>query len=115
MKPYVTDAILEVSAHRARLIRTKHREEHYVKGLDKKRIFAVWREVSHWVAGHKRPTHVDLDIFGPFKSKIHHTPEGTNANQKYWEQALQASATSGNAEVAFKGYQRIQNENLKEH
>ena len=24
-KPYVTDAILEVSAHRARLIKTKHR------------------------------------------------------------------------------------------
>ena len=30
-KPYVTDAILEVSAHRTRLIKTKHREEKQVK------------------------------------------------------------------------------------
>ena len=70
-KPYVIHAILAVSAHRARFIRTKHRGEQQVSRLDKKKIFAVWREVSHWVAGHKRPTHVDLDTFGHFKSKIH--------------------------------------------
>ena len=79
-----------------------------MKRLDKKMAFAVWREVSHWVAGHKHPTLVDLVMFGLFKSKIHHTPEGTNAYQRYWEQALQASAKAGRAEVALKGYQRIQ-------
>ena len=113
-KLYVIDAILEASDHRARLIRTKHREEQQVKRRVKKRIFAVWREVSHWVAGHKRPTHVDLDTFGPFKSKIHHTPECTNAYQRYWEQALQASAKAGRAEFALKGYQRIQKVHFKE-
>ena len=102
MKPYVTDASLEASVHRARFIRTKHREEQQVKRLDKKRIFAVWREVSHWVAGHKRPTHVGLDKFGHFKSKIHSTPEGTNAHQSYWKQAIQASAKAGNVEVALR-------------
>ena len=53
-KPYVTDDILEVSAHRDRLIRTKHREEQQTKRLDRKMIFAVWREDSLWIAGHKR-------------------------------------------------------------
>ena len=33
-KPYVTDAILEVSVHRARLIKIKHREEQQVKRFD---------------------------------------------------------------------------------
>ena len=51
-KLYVTDAILEVSAHRARFIRTKHREEQQSKRHYRKRRFAVWREVEHWVAGH---------------------------------------------------------------
>ena len=41
MQPYVADAILEVSAYRAILIRTEHREEQQVTRLDKKRIFAV--------------------------------------------------------------------------
>ena len=54
-KLYVTDAILEVSAHRTRLINTKHREEKQVTFLD---FFAVWKEVAHWIVGHKRPTHV---------------------------------------------------------
>ena len=85
-----------------------------MKRLDKKRIFAVWREVSHWVAGHKRPTHVNFDTLGIFKFKIQNTPEGTNAYQKYWKQALQASAKAGKAEVALRGYQRIQKVNLKE-
>ena len=107
----MTDAILEVSALRARFIRTRHREEQQVKRLDKKRIFAVWREVSHWVAGHRRPTHVDLDIFSFFKSKIHNTPEGTNVYQRYWEQALRASAKAGNVEVALRVYQGIQKVN----
>ena len=115
MKPYVIDAILEVSVHRARLIRTKHREEQQVKRLDKKHISAVWREVSQWVTGsHKRPTHVDLDTLGFFKSKIHHTPEVTNVYQRYWEQAFQASAKAGRAEVALKGHQRIEKVNLKD-
>ena len=69
-KPYVTDAILEVSAHRTRLIKTKHREEKQVKLLDRKRVFAVWREVTHWIAGHKRPTHVSFDSFWAFHSNI---------------------------------------------
>ena len=66
MKPYVTDAILEVSSYRARLIRTKHREEQQVRRLDRKRIFAVWKEVTHWTAGHKCPTDVPLSSFGAF-------------------------------------------------
>ena len=40
-KLYVTDAILEVSAHITRLIKTKHRDEQHVKLLDGKRVFAV--------------------------------------------------------------------------
>ena len=39
-KPYATDAILD-SAHRARLIKTKHREEQQVKRRDRQRVFAV--------------------------------------------------------------------------
>ena len=40
-KPYVTADILEVSAHRAKLIRSKHREEQHANRFVKKRIFAV--------------------------------------------------------------------------
>ena len=114
MSSYVTADILEVSAHRARLIRTKPREEQQVQRLDRKRIFAVWREVSHWVAGHTRPSHVDLDAFGPFRSKIYVTPEGINAYQKYWRQVFQASAKAERVEIALGGYQQIQRANLKE-
>ena len=78
-KPYVTADILEVAAHRARLIKTKHKEEQHTKRLDRKKMFAVWREVTHRVAGHKRPTLEDLNTFGPFRTNIYHTPEGTDA------------------------------------
>ena len=90
-KLYVTDAILEVSAHRASLIKTKRREEQQVKRLDGKRIFAVWKEVTHWIAGHKRPTDVALISFGAFRSKT--------TQYERWHQhlpkALEASTASG--------------------
>ena len=56
-KPYVTEEFLEVSAHRARLIKSKSREEKQAKRLDQKRVIVAWKEVSHWIAGHRRPTH----------------------------------------------------------
>ena len=40
-KPYVTDAILDVFAYRARLIKIKHREEKQVKRFDRQRVLAV--------------------------------------------------------------------------
>ena len=64
IKPYVTDAIFEVFVRRAKLIKIKYREEKQVKRFDRQRVFAVWREATHWVAGHRRPTHVALDTFG---------------------------------------------------
>ena len=113
MKPYVTAEILDVSAHRARLIKTKHREEQQAKRHDRKKLFAVWRDVTHWVAGHRRPTHVDLDTFGPFRFRIYPTSEGKNVYHRSWRQAFQARAKAGRAEIAVRGYQRIQHQNLK--
>ena len=81
-KLYVTAEILYAPARTATLIRSKHREEQQAKRLGKKRIFAVWREVAHCLAGHGRPTFVDLDTSGPFRSRIYHTPEGTNVYQR---------------------------------
>ena len=54
----VSAEILEVSAHRARLIKTKHREELQAKRHDV--CFCFGREATH-------PTHVDLDTVGPFR------------------------------------------------
>ena len=108
MKPvflYVIDAIVEVSAHWARIIRTKHREEQQVKRLDKKRMFAVWKEVTHWIAGHKGPTHVPFVSFCAFHFNIYNTNAGTNAYQSLWKEALQACAKAGRAEVALRAYQ----------
>ena len=109
-KPYATDAILEVSAHRARLIRTKHREEQQVKRFDRQRVFAAWREVAHWVAGHRRPTHVSLDTFGEFKPRRDLSP----FYHKLWQMALQAVVKAGKAGLALRGYQRLQTCNFKE-
>ena len=47
VKLYVTDAILEVSASRARAITTKHGMEYQLKRFDMKKIFAVWKEVVY--------------------------------------------------------------------
>ena len=58
MKPYVTDEMLEASAHRTRLITTISREEKYAKHLDQRRVLKAWKEISHWIAGHRKPTHV---------------------------------------------------------
>ena len=113
-KPYVTDAILEVFAHRARLIQIKHKDEKQVKLFDRKRVFAIWREVTYWIAGHKRPTHVSFDTFGDFQSRINSIKHGFHAYQSLWARALQASAKAGKAEVALRRYQRIQRSNLKE-
>ena len=96
-----------------RPIRSKHKEEQHATRLDKNRNFAAWREVTHWVAGHKRPTFDGLDTFRPFRSKIYHTPEGTNIYQRNWRQSFQARAKAGRAEIAFRGYQKIQRANLK--
>ena len=113
-KLYVTDAILEVSAHRARFIKTKLREEKLVKLMDRKRVLALWREVTHLIARHKRPTHVSLDLFGAFHSSMNNIKHGTHAYRSLWKRALQASAKAGKAEVASRGDQRIQQSNLKE-
>ena len=85
-----------------------------MKVLETKRVFAVWREVPHWIAGHERPTHVSLDSFGAFHSSINNIKHGTNAYQRLWKRALQASAKAGEAEVALRAYQWIQQSNLKE-
>ena len=74
----------------------------------------MWREATDWVAGHGRPTHVDLDTFGPFRFRIYHTSEGKNVYHRSWRQAFQARAKAGRAEIAVRGYQRIQRSNLKE-
>ena len=89
MKPYVTDEILEVSKHRTRLIRTISREENYAKHMDKRRVLKAWKEVSHWIAGHRRPTHEPLDIFGEFSSCINH---GDAKYQTFWRKSLKARA-----------------------
>ena len=80
-----TDAILEVSAYRARLIKTKHREEQQDKRLVRKRVFAVWRKVTHWIAGHKRPTHFALSSFGVFHFSIYNINEGTDVDLRFWK------------------------------
>ena len=49
MKPYVTEEILDVSAHRARLIKSKSREEKQAKRFDQKQVIAAWKEISHWI------------------------------------------------------------------
>ena len=72
MKPYVTDEILEVSAHRTLFIKTISREEKYARLLDKKLVINAWKEVSQWIAGHRRPTREPLDNFREFKSCICH-------------------------------------------
>ena len=69
-KPYVTEEVLEVSAHRARLIKSKSREEKQAKRLDQKRIIVAWEEISHWIAGHRRPTHEPLGNFAEFHLRI---------------------------------------------
>ena len=84
-KPYVTDAILEVSGYMARLIKIKHREEQQVKRLVRKRVFVVWREVTNWIAGHKRPTHFALSCFGVFHISIYNIHEGTDVYQRLWK------------------------------
>ena len=66
------------------------------------------------IAGYKRPTHVSLAIFGDFQSRINNIKHDFHAYQSLWERALQASAKAGKAEVALRGYQRIQQSNLKE-
>ena len=70
MKPYVTDEILEVSTHRTRLIITISREGKYAKHLDQRRVLKAWKEILHWIAGHRRPTLEPLENFGEFKSSI---------------------------------------------
>ena len=69
-KPYVTNAILEVSAHRARLIKTKHREEQQVKILDKKQVFTVWKEIIIGLKGTsaQRMFHLILLAISTFSS-----------------------------------------------
>ena len=57
IKPYVSDEMLEISADRTRLIKTMPREEEYAKFIDRQRVFKSWKEVSKWIAGHRRPTH----------------------------------------------------------
>ena len=87
----------------------KHREEQQVKRLDRQRVFAVWREATHWIAGHRRPTHVSLATFGDFQPRRDSAKQGNHVYQRLWERALQASAKAGKAVVALRGYQRIQN------
>ena len=53
--------MLEICAHRTRLIKTMAREEKYAKLPDRQRVFKAWNEVSKWIAGHRRPTHEPLD------------------------------------------------------
>ena len=75
----------------------------------------------------KRPTHVSLDSSGDFHFNIINIKHGTRAYQSLWERAMQASAYQslweramqasakvGKAQVALRGYQRIQQSNLKE-
>lgn len=53
-------------------------------------------------------------MFGDFQSRINNIKLDIHAFQSLWERALQASAKTGKAEVALRGYQRIQQSNLKE-
>ena len=114
MKPYVTEEILEVSAHRARLIKSKSREEKQAKCFDQQRFIVAWKEITHWIAGHRRPTHELLMFFAEFQSRICQRLPDTNVYQLLWHKALKAKAKAGKAEVALRGYQRIQRSNLKE-
>ena len=111
MKPYVTDEILEVSAHRTRLIGTISREGKYAKHLDQRRVLKAWKEISHWIAGHRRPTHEPLEHFGDFKSCI---CQGDTRYQILWHKSLKARAKVVTAELALRGYQRIQRQNVKQ-
>ena len=72
MKPYVTDEILEVSAHGTRLINTISREEQQAKRFDQKRILIAWKEVRHRITGHRRPTRESLEHF---RIQIMHLPK----------------------------------------
>ena len=69
-KPYVTDAVLEVFIHRTRFIKSISREGKYAKHLDQRRVLRAWKEISHWIAGHRRPTHEPLESLGEFKASI---------------------------------------------
>ena len=111
---FVTDAILEVSAHRARLIRSKSREEKQAKRFDQKRAIAAWKEVSHWIAGHRRPSHEPLDICWKCQSRACQRLPNNNVYNSFRLIALIAIAKAGKADVALRGYQRIQRNNLKE-
>ena len=82
-KPYVTEEILEVSAHRARRIRSKSREEKQAKRFDQKQIIVAWNAVSQWIAGHRRPTHEPLGKFKEFQSRICQRLPDTNVYQLF--------------------------------
>ena len=45
-KLHATKEILEVRAHRARLIRSKPREEKQAKRFDQKQIIVAWKKIS---------------------------------------------------------------------
>ena len=82
-RPYVTDEILEVSAHRTRLIKTISREEKYAKHLDHRRVIKAWKEVSRWIAGHRCPTHEPWNMFVNSRhafAKDYQTPMLTNCS-----------------------------------
>ena len=86
------------------------REEKYARFVDRQRVFKASQEVSKWIAGHRRPTHEPLEHFGEFKSCI---CQGDTRYQILWHKALKARAKVATAELALRGYQRIQRQNLK--
>ena len=92
MKPYVTEQILEDSAYRARLIKSKSREEKQAKRLDQKRAIVAWKYISHWIAGHRRPTHELLGNCEEFRTRICQRLPDTNVYQLLWHKALTARA-----------------------
>ena len=79
--------------------------------MDKRRVLIAWKLVSQWIASHKRPTQDPVDTFGEFSSCIHRRD---TKYQTFWRKALKARATAARAQLALRGYQKIQRQNLKE-
>ena len=101
MKPYVTEEIQEVSGRRARLIKSKSREEKQAKRLDQKRVIVAWKEIVHWIAGHRHPTHELVGNFAEFQSRNCERLPDTNVYKLLWHKAFTATAKAGKAEVAL--------------
>ena len=111
MKPYVTDEILQVSARRTRLIKTVSREGAYAKQCDQRRVLTAWKDIARWIAKHQKPREEPLENFRESEAnnfREHHK------YQTLWHKAIKARAKATTAHTALRGYQRIQQQNLKQ-